>query len=683
MEKRPNRLIHESSLYLRQHAYNPVDWYPWCEEAFARARAEQKPILLSIGYSACHWCHVMERESFEDPETARLMNQLFVNIKVDREERPDIDQVYMNAVQLLTGRGGWPLTVFLRPDGTPFYGGTYFPPEDRFGLPSFRRVLLAVAQAYRERPDEIDKTAAQILDALRKIEATAAPGEESLDASLLDTATARLTALYDREHGGLRGAPKFPNPSVFEFFLQQAVAAQRPELLSMVRHTLEAMARGGIYDQLGGGFHRYSVDERWLVPHFEKMLYDNALLVPLYLRGFLCTGERDFVRVARETLAYLLREMRHPEGGFYASQDADSEGEEGRFFVWRHDEIQRVLGKDLGELACRYFGVTEVGNFEAGRNVLHRSLTVSQLAGLYQLPEADVESRLKEARRRLFEVRETRVRPARDEKILAAWNGMAVSAFAFAAGVLNDSHYQAVAEAGLRFLRERMWRDGRLLSVYADGQAKHLGHLDDYAFVLTAVLDVFEVSQTMELLDWSQRLAGVLLDRFWDNSAAGFFFTSDEHEALVHRCKPSFDGAVPSGNSVACRALLRLFHWTGEERYRTHAEAMLSAYAPAMRDQPSGFANFLCAASFQIHQPKEIVVVRHDESAEALLRAVWEACLPHRILLVLRPGDGKQALPLAEGKVAAGPPSCAFVCHRMTCSPPLRSAQDLQLALRS
>lgn len=681
MERKPNRLIEETSPYLRQHAYNPVDWYPWCEEAFARARAENKPILLSIGYSACHWCHVMERESFEDEETARVMNELFVNIKVDREERPDIDHVYMNAVQLLTGRGGWPLTVFLRPDGTPFYGGTYFPPTDRYGLPSFRKVLLAVAQAFRERPSEIDKTAGQILEALQKIEATQPAADVALEVSLLESAAARLAALYDREHGGLRGAPKFPNAAIFQFLHQQGVLGGRPEWLAMVRDTLRAMARGGIYDQLGGGFHRYSVDERWQVPHFEKMLYDNALLVPLYLSAYACCGEPEFATVVRETLAYLLREMRSPEGGFYSSQDADSEGEEGRFFVWTRDEILSLLGPDLGELACRYFGVTEVGNFEGGRTVLHRTLSPEQLAGLYGLPVEETKRRLEEARSRLFAAREQRVRPARDEKMLAAWNGMAISAFAGAAGVLGNRDYERVARASLTFLRDKLWRNGRLLSVYAGGQAKLLGHLDDYAFVLTAVLDLFELTQEKPLLDWAKEIAGVLLERFWDRQGAGFFFTSDEHEALVYRSKPAFDGAIPSGNSVACNALLRLFHWSGEQRYEDHAVAMLKAYAASMRDQPSGFANLLSALSFFVRQPKEIVVWRCDANGEELIRTAWETCVPHRVLLVIGPDDDKLALPLAEGKARTASRSCAFVCHLRTCSPPLMSAAELRSVL--
>ena len=681
MERKPNRLVKETSPYLRQHAFNPVDWYPWCEEAFARARAENKPILLSIGYSACHWCHVMERESFEDEETARLMNELFVNIKVDREERPDIDHVYMSAVQLLTGRGGWPLTVFLRPDGTPFYGGTYFPPTDRHGLPAFRRVLLAVAQAYRERPEEIAKTATQILEALEKIESAPAGAPAQLEPSLVQTAADKLARLYDPEHGGLRGAPKFPNASIFELFLVHGATTRNAEFLGMVHHTLQQMARGGMYDQLGGGFHRYSVDERWLVPHFEKMLYDNALLVPLYLRASQCTTERSFQQVARETLAYLLREMQSPEGGFYSSQDADSEGEEGRFFVWKREEILAVLGPELGELACRYFGVTEVGNFEGRRNVLHQSLTLEQLARLTGVPLQQVAEQIAEARRLLFAAREQRAKPARDDKVLAAWNGMAISAFACAAEVLGERQYEEVARRVSEFLFSHMWRQGRLVSVYAAGQAKGLGHLEDYAFVATGLLDLFELTQEIGFLHRATELADILLEHFWDKNAAGFFFTSDEHEALVHRAKPFFDGAIPSGNSVACRALLRLYHFTGEPGYQRHAVAMLEAYSAAMRDQPSGFANLLCAAAWFIAEPTEIVIWGRDPAAEAFVRAVRQRYVPHRVVLVCRPGDGKEALPLVQGKERTSGGSCAFLCQRMTCSPPLFSVEEFQSAL--
>ncbi len=682
MAKHTNRLAQETSPYLRQHAHNPVDWYPWGPEAFERARREDKPIFLSIGYSACHWCHVMERESFEDEETARLMNELFVNIKVDREERPDVDHVYMTAVQLLTGRGGWPLTVFLCPDGRPFYGGTYFPPSDRHGLPAFRRVLLAVAQTYREKRDEILKTADQLVAALERVET---PEEDagSWDRDLVVHAAELLSGAYDWRYGGLQPAPKFPNSSIFEFFLQYHFLSGEPRYREMVVHTLRSMAHGGIYDQLGGGFHRYSVDERWLVPHFEKMLYDNALLVRLYLHGFQAFGEPLFAAVARQTLDYLLRELRSPEGGFYSSQDADSEGEEGKFYVWTQAEVVDRLGQELGALACRYWGITEEGNFEHGRNVLHVTLEVEQLAKLFERPVSEVARALERARQQLLDVRQRRVPPARDDKILTAWNGMAVSAFALAAEVFDDPNYAAVVRETLEFLQRRLWLEDGLRSTYANGVAKYLAHLDDFAFLLSGYLDAFEALQEIAYLERAEALATELLEHFWDPEHAGFYFTSDRHEPLIVRSKPAFDGAVPSGNSVACRALLRLAHFTGKALYEQRAKALLDAYAATMRVQPSGFAHLLSAASFYLAGACEVVVVESSLGGGAeLLRAVRQRYLPQRVLLVLRPGDQRAKLPLAEGKTcSASLPAVAYVCQGFTCSPPASSAAALEALL--
>lgn len=682
MAKYTNRLAQETSPYLRQHAHNPVDWYPWCPEAFERARREDKPILLSIGYSACHWCHVMERESFEDEDTARLMNELFVNIKVDREERPDVDHIYMTAVQLLTGRGGWPLTVFLCPDGRPFYGGTYFPPVDRHGLPAFRRVLLAVAQTYREKRDDIQKTADQIVAALQKVET---PQESSTPwgRELLDHAAERLASLYDPQYGGLHPAPKFPNASVFEFFLQYFMLSGNPRYADMVRHTLRSMACGGIYDQLGGGFHRYSVDERWLVPHFEKMLYDNALLAGLYLHAFQAFEDPLFARIARETLDYLLRELRSPEGGFYSSQDADSEGEEGKFYVWTYQEVMDLLGSDDGGLACRYWGVTEVGNFEHGRNVLHVSLEVRQLAKLFQRTESDVQLALDRAREKLFAARQRRVPPARDDKILTAWNGMAVSAFARAAEVLGDERYASVVRDTLKFVEQRLWLSSGLSSTYAGGVAKYLAHLDDVAFLLQGYLDAFEAIQEVAYLERAEALAKELLEHFWDRSHTGFYFTSDRHESLIVRSKPAFDGAIPSGNSVACRALLRLAHLTGKALYEQRAKAVLDAYAATMREQPSGFANLLCAALFHLAGPCEVVVVESSRGAGAqLVELARRKYLPQRLLVVTWPGDGKAELPLVRGKTCSSSALAeAYVCRGFTCSPPVSSVAALAALL--
>jgi uncharacterized protein YyaL (SSP411 family) len=676
-----NRLIHETSPYLRQHAHNPVDWYPWGEEAFAAARRDNKPIMLSVGYSACHWCHVMEHESFEDEETARLMNEHFVNIKVDREERPDVDHIYMNAVQMLTGRGGWPMTVFLTPDGKPFYGGTYFPPQDRHGLPAFRHVLLGIAQAFREKPDDVQKTVAQLMDGLRRIE-VAQPSSHLIDASVVSDAAASLSRAYDQTNGGLGQAPKFPNEAVCDLFLRVSRSHGQQRYLDMALHTLRQMARGGIYDQLGGGFHRYSVDEHWLVPHFEKMLYDNAQLVPLYLSAYQITRDDFFARIARETLDYVIREMRDPAGGFYSTQDADSDGEEGKFFVWDLAEAQRIVGAEAAELACRYWDITDVGNFE-GRNILHVTLEVEQLAKLFRRDVNEVETILTDSRATLFNVREQRVKPARDEKMLTSWNALMISAFAKAAEVLDEPRYRQVAVDAAAFIEAELQQGDRLLSTYKDGVAKLNGYLDDHAFFIAALLDVFELTQERSYLDRAVTLAESMLRHFWDESSAGFYFTSDDHEVLIVRSKPAFDGSIPSGNSAAVHDLLRLYHYTERTEYLERAEATLQLYAGAMREQPFGFSNMLCAVDFYTQQPREIVVVGIPDAAEttALLRQIRQTYLPNRTLSLVDPAHTEHLPSLLQGKGQLDGRPTVYVCHQRTCSAPVTTWSGLEALL--
>jgi uncharacterized protein YyaL (SSP411 family) len=665
-----NRLANESSPYLRQHAHNPVDWYPWGDEAFARARAENKPILLSVGYSACHWCHVMERESFEDAGIAQLMNELFVNIKVDREERPDVDHIYMNAVQLLTGRGGWPMTVFLTPEGKPFYGGTYFPPDDRHGMPGFRRVLTAVAQAYRDKPDDVARSAAEIAGRLTQLEMHA--GADALPAAqdVLDAA-APLARAHDSQYGGIGQAPKFPNTAVYELFLRAARRAGDARYTEMTLFTLRRMAQGGIYDQLGGGFHRYSVDERWLVPHFEKMLYDNAQLVPLYLNAYQVSGDEFFARVARETLDYVLREMRDPAGGFWSTQDADSEGEEGKFFLWDEREVMEVLGPEVGEIACRYWDVTDAGNFER-RNILHVTLELEQLAKMFRRGVDEARALLAGARARLFAARERRVKPGLDSKVLTAWNGLMISAFARAAELFDDATYRQAALDAVAFVQRELQRGERLLSTWKDGVAKLNGYLDDYAFVAAALVDVFEATQDRRHLAEAERLVDALLGHFWDDETGGFFFTSDDHEALIVRSKPAFDGSIPSGNSVAAMTLLRLHHYVGRTDYRERAESILRLFTVPMRSQPFGFANMLAAVDFHADGPKEVAVVGDPAADEtrALLARIRRTYLPNRTLMVLDPRDPAPRPPLLEGKRAVGGQPTVYVCQHMTCSAP-------------
>jgi uncharacterized protein YyaL (SSP411 family) len=677
MDAHANRLAAESSPYLRQHAHNPVDWYPWGPEAFERARREHRPILLSIGYSACHWCHVMERESFENPAIAALMNQHFVNVKVDREERPDVDHIYMNAVQLLTGRGGWPMTVFLTPDGQPFYGGTYFPPEDRHGMPGFPRLLAAIAEAWRERPDDVAQSVRDVHARLQELEqhraAAALPGAEAVR-----DAVAQLARAYDSDSGGIGTAPKFPNTAVLDLFLRAGAAAHDARTVDMTLHTLRRMAEGGIYDQLGGGFHRYSVDARWLVPHFEKMLYDNAQLVPLYVAAYQYSGDPFFARIAGETLDYVLREMRDPAGGFWSTQDADSEGEEGRFFLWDEREVLALLGDDAGALACRYWDVSAQGNFEH-RNILHVTLTVEQLARRFDRDVDQVRQTLAAARATLFAARERRVRPGLDSKVLTAWNGLMISAFARAGEVLNEARYRRAAVEAVAFIDRALRRDDRLLSTWKDGVGKLNGYLDDYVFFAAALIDVFEAVQERSYLAQAAHIMDSALRHFWDDADGGFFFTSDDHEALIVRSKPAFDGSIPSGNSVATLTLLRLAHYLEREDYRERAETCLRLFAAPMRAQPFGFANLLAAVDFHASGPREIAVVGDPQApatAEILAR-IRRLYLPNRTLTVLDAADRAPRPALLEGKAAVGGQPTVYVCRNRTCSAPATAWDDI------
>jgi len=676
MSERANRLAGESSPYIHQHARNPVDWYPWGPEALERARREDKPILLSIGYSACHWCHVMERESFENEAIARLMNENFINIKVDREERPDLDHVYMNAVQLMSGRGGWPLTMFLTPEGKPFYGGTYYPPEDRYNIPGFPRVLTAIAQAYREKHGEVVGTVDKLLEGLRKMD-TYESTVGTLDGTLVSRAAEALSHHYDADQGGLGGAPKFPNESVFELFLRHWQGKGDRRFLDMVIHTLRKMAAGGIYDHLGGGFHRYSVDAHWLVPHFEKMLYDNAQLVCLYLDTYRATADRFFADVAEDVLAYVLREMRHPEGGFYSTQDADSEGEEGLFFLWTESEVRQILGEDA-DLFCRFYDVTEVGNFEH-RNILHRTLEIEQVAKLFRVEPDEARVRLAAARQKIFAVREKRIKPGLDDKVLTSWNALMIGAFAQAASVLGKREYLDVAESAVRFVFARLWKDDHLLCTYKDGQAKLNAYLDDYAFLAAALLDVFEASQDSAYIDKATQLVQVLLERFWDAKQGGFFFTSSDHEQLLVRSKPAFDGSIPSGNSVAARTLLRLHHLTGERVYLERAEQLLRLFYARMHEQPFGLAHMLGALDFFVRKPKEIVVVGAHESPETtdVVTRIQGRYLPNHVLRVADPAAGPLP-PMLEGKGQVDGKVTVYVCERMTCSLPATSWAEIE-----
>ncbi len=674
----PNRLARETSPYLLQHQYNPVDWYSWGEEAFARARAEDKAVLLSVGYSACHWCHVMERESFEDPEIARVMNEHFVNVKVDREERPDVDQIYMQAVQSMTGHGGWPMTVFLTPQGVPFYGGTYFPPQDRHGLPGFRRVLEAMAEIYRGQRDRVEETGRQLLDQLRQGERVRG-GSDLLTRAVLDRAFQQLAGEFDRRNGGLGTAPKFPQPMAWEFVLRQWRRTGSAEAAEMVRRTLTRMARGGIYDQLGGGFHRYSVDAVWLVPHFEKMLYDQSQLVLLYLQAWQATGEAEYRRIAVETLDYVVREMTDAEGGFYSTQDADSEGEEGKFFLWTEAELREALDPEEARVAALYWGVTDGANFE-GRSILHVPRDADEVAGALGLGRAEMEALLGRARAKLFALREKRVKPGRDEKVLAGWNGMMLRAFAEASRALARPDYRAVAERNGRFLLRALRPEGRLLRTWKAGQAKLLGYLEDHAMVADGLLALYEATFDRRWLEASRGVAEEMLRLFWDPGAEAFFDTGADHEALVVRPRNLFDSAVPCGTSVAADVLLRLAVLTGQERYEGTAVAAIRPVAPLLMRYPSGFGRLLSALDFHLGIVVEVALVwpagTPPGPAEGLLAEVFSRYLPGRVLAGAPEGE-TAGLPLTEGKAALSGQPTAYLCERYACQAPTTDPAEL------
>jgi uncharacterized protein YyaL (SSP411 family) len=654
-----NRLSRETSPYLLQHAHNPVDWYPWGDEAFARARADNKPILLSVGYSACHWCHVMERESFENADTAALMNRHFVNVKVDREERPDVDHIYMQAVQSLTGHGGWPMTVFLTPEGTPFYGGTYFPPTDRHGLPGFPRLLTALADAWANRQGEVLQSGRQITEALGQTDKLRRAGTLLTD-EVLSSAFHGLSAQFDEEHGGLGGAPKFPQPMIWEFALRFARRTDNEYARRMVHTTLVRMARGGMYDQLGGGFARYSVDAHWLVPHFEKMLYDNAQLASLYLHGWLAFGDAECRRICEETLDYVLREMTDPGGGFYSAQDADSEGHEGKFFVWTPDEIRAVLGAEA-DVAMAYWGVDQGPNFE-GKSILH-------------LPGEPDAERMAAARRKLYEARERRVHPGRDDKVLAAWNGLMCQVLAEAGRALRRSDYLAAAVRNAEFVLSAMVRDGRLRRTWKTGEARLNGYLEDYAMVAAALVTLYEATFDRRWLDEARGLAGEMLRLFWDDGLEGFYDTGTDHERLIVRPRNLYDNAVPCGSSVAIDVLLRLAELTGEAAYEQRAVAALRPMADLMSRHPTAFGRFLCALDFHLGPRVELALIapRAIGDVAPLAREAFGRYLPNLVAAgaVVADAGATAGIPLLEARGAVDGKPTAYVCRNYACELPV------------
>ncbi|MBI4515996.1 MAG: DUF721 domain-containing protein [Deltaproteobacteria bacterium] len=679
--KYTNRLFLTSSPYLLQHAHNPVNWYPWGDEAFETAKQLGRPVLLSVGYSTCHWCHVMEEESFEDEEIARFLNEHYVAIKVDREERPDVDGIYMSAVQTLTGSGGWPMTVWLTPERKPFYAGTYFPARDgdRGARVGFLTLLQQIDRSYREHPDVVSESASALVEHIRRSLAATASDGGLPNADVLHAAARQYASRFDPENGGVRGAPKFPSSLPIRFLLRYSRHAGNQQALAMATQTLAQMAAGGIYDQIGGGFHRYSTDARWLVPHFEKMLYDNALLAVAYLEAFQATGREDFAGVTHQILRYVERDMTAPDGAFYSATDADSlapngRREEGWFFTWTPAEIDAALRSEQASAVKTYYAVTARGNFEQ-RNILHTPRSLAAVATELKLPEQKVRVLVGESREPLYQVRNRRPAPLRDEKILAAWNGLMISAFARAALGLGDRRYAERAARAADFVLTRMRKDGRLLRSFTDGHARHNGYLEDYAFVIAGLLDLYEATGDARWLDEAVVLDRVLEQHFEDTRVGGFFMTSNDHEALLAREKPSYDGAEPSGNSVQVLNLLRLHELTTNDHYRRRAERALSAFGDTLARAPTALSEMLLAVDYQLDTPKEIVVVVPSTRGQAdpFLVPLRTTFLPNRSLTIVASDDVAtlaKRVPLVEGKIARGGKATAYVCERRVCALP-------------
>jgi len=671
----PNRLAAETSPYLLQHAGNPVDWYPWSPEALQRAKAENKPILLSIGYAACHWCHVMAHESFEDDATAALMNERFVNIKVDREERPDLDSIYMQAVQAMTGHGGWPMTVFLTPDGSPFYGGTYYPREDRHGIPSFKRILAAVSEAYRGKPAEVAAT----VDALRDLYVATQPvAGEPISAAVLDDAYRFMSRAYDEEYGGFGGAPKFPQTMSLEFLLTHWARRGIENALSIVEQSFLRMARGGIYDQVGGGFARYAVDRVWLVPHFEKMLYDNALLIRLGAHLWQATKNPEVKRVVGETILWAAREMRSPEGGFYSSLDADSEGHEGKFYVWDAAELDAVLGGDAPVLRA-YWGVTTAGNFE-GKNILAVADTDHRaLARGFSIDVEHLEPIVERAKAKLYEIRSKRVWPGRDDKILASWNGLMVRALAEAARAFGDGEYAALALDGATFLFDRLVRDGRVLRSYSAGRARIAGYLEDHAAVGLAALAVYELTFDYRWLARARDLGASMTRWFWSDADGMFFDTASDHETLITRPRDVYDNATPSGTSLAVELLLRLADVFDDRNARDRAVKVANSLAPAVARYPLAFGHMLGSVDMLVNGAVELALIGDPESAEfqAMARTAAARYVPSLVVAGGPERDGGVEIALLSGRTTIDGKAAAYLCRNRACELPVTSPEAL------
>lgn len=689
-----NRLIREKSPYLLQHAYNPVDWWPWGDEAFEAARRENKPVFLSIGYSTCHWCHVMERESFEDPEVARLLNEVFVCIKVDREERPDIDNIYMRVCQMVTGSGGWPLTLIVTPERRPFFAATYLPKEDRFGQMGMLTLISRVQELWTSRQGDIQKSAEQIYGALGKL--TASPAGGRLDESVLEDALEALRSQFDWRHGGFGSAPKFPTPHTLRFLLRTWSRSGDAQALEMVERTLQAMRLGGIYDHVGFGLHRYSTDAEWLVPHFEKMLYDQALLVMACAEAHQATGKREYRATAEEILDYLARVMTSPEGAFFSAEDADSEGDEGRFYVWQEYEVRSALAAEEADFVIRAFHLSEGGNFtEQGspgpeeKNIFHRMESWPELAATFGSAPTELEARWEAARRKLFEWRERRVHPHRDDKILTDWNGLAIAALAQAAQAFEAPRYAEAAQRTADFILSRMRRsDGGLLHRYREGDISVEGNLDDYAFLIWGLIELYQAGFHVPNLQAAMELCEYTRIHFWDEEGGGFYFTSDAQEQILARTKETYDGAVPSGNSVQLMNLLRLARMTGRTELEERAWRMAKAFGTLLRQSPSAFTQWMISLDFAFGPASEVVIAGEPEAADTreLLRALRGTFIPNKVVL-MRPAEARGAeisrlAPFVESMNGVPGKATAYVCHNFRCDRPTDDPQEMLNLLR-
>jgi uncharacterized protein YyaL (SSP411 family) len=676
----PNHLFAENSPYLLQHANNPVDWYPWGEEALKKAKTENKPIFLSIGYAACHWCHRMREESFEDLETARLMNEGFVSIKVDREERPDIDSIYMQATVAMSGSGGWPMSVFLTPDLQPFYAGTYFPPVRRYNMPSFKEVLTNIAKVWREDRQEVDRVGNQVLQHIQP--QLFSENRSAISSQALEAATKSLLDSYDWGYGGWGNAPKFPQPMTIEYLLRRATSdtPQKEQILKTSVHVLNAMSRGGMYDVVGGGFSRYSVDNFWRTPHFEKMTFDNAQLALAYLHGYLVTGNADYHRICEETLDFVLRELTHSEGGFFSSLDADSDGEEGKFYIWTQDDLEEVLGSDFDFFKTAY-GITPSGNWE-GKTILQRVLDDTTLATRFKMEQKELRQKLSACHAKLLEVRSSRIRPATDDKVLVMWNSLMLKVFAEAGRYLNRQDYLQVAIRNARFLLSNLYVNDRLHRSWREGQAKHNAYLEDYAGLILALLALYQSDPNHEWYRSALKLADEMVEHFADPNG-GFFDTRDDHETLLVRPKDIQDNATPSGNALAATALLELAAYGDRTEWQDLAEEILSSVNGAMLRYPTAFAQWLCAADFAIGPIHEVAIIGDSQRTETkeLLNALWKTYRPRQVTAISTYPPGPDGPALLKDRPLLNDLPTAYICQGFVCLQPVNSPIEMETQL--